>query len=307
MIDFVIINYKTGDLTCNCITSIYDTYSKNARILVVDNASPDDSIHTISKIFPEVKIIKNEQNKGYAYAVNVGVRATKSEFVIVSNADVEFHPNSLYIAEKALSDDEKIGISGFYEFYPGGKPQRSFGYFPGFKLGLMDLFFITGIRDDLHIISRKNKNNSTKIHEVEYADGACLLVRRDVFEKLNGFDENFFFYTEETDFCRRVWDLGFKVVVNPSATITHYRGASSSQAFIVLQKEKMLAESQIRFVLKHGSKFEARFYKYAQCFHYLALSFREYLVSILSFKKRYKLKSKMQFQYFKVWLDVTID
>ncbi len=307
MIDFVIINYKTGDLTCSCIKSIFDTYSADAKIVVVDNASPDDSVQTISKNFPDVKIIKNEQNRGYSYAVNVGVRATNSKFVIVSNADVEFHPASLHIAEQALSDDDKIGVSGFYEFYPGGKPQRSFGYFPGFKLGLMDIFFIRGIRDNLHIISRKNKTNPTKIHKVEYADGACLLIRREVFEMLNGFDEDFFFYTEEADFCRRVWDLGYRVVVNPKATITHYRGASSTQDFVVLQKEKMLAESKIKYLLKHCSKFETRFFKYAQCSHYLALTFKEFLVSILTVKKRYMLKSKMKIKLFKLWLGVSID
>lgn len=307
MIDFVIINYKTGDLTCSCIKSIFDTYSAEAKIVVVDNASPDNSVQTICKNFPDVKIIKNEQNKGYSYAVNVGVRATNSELVIVSNADVEFHPKSLHIAVEAILDDENIAVSGFYEFYPGGKPQRSFGDFPGFKLALMDIFFITGIRDDLHIISRKNKRNSTKIHKVEYADGACLLIRRNIFEMLSGFDEDFFFYCEETDFCRRVWDSGYKVVVNPMATITHYRGASSTQDYVAVQKEKLLAETKIKFILKHGSKFETAFFKFSQCSHYLTLSFREFLVSILSLKKRYMHKSKIQFQLFRLWFGVSID
>jgi len=208
MVEFVIINYNTGELTCQCIESIFDTYSRNALINIVDNASADDSVKYISDRYPQLAIIRNEQNYGYAKAVNIGVRTTSSELVLVSNSDVTFHPNSINIAAQMLKDDAGIGVSGIFQYFPDGRPQRSYGSFPGYKLGLMDMLLLTNIQEQLSGLVRKIRVNSNKIKEVEYADGAALMIRREIFDKLNGFDENFFFYTEETDFCKRVKNLG---------------------------------------------------------------------------------------------------
>lgn len=307
MIDFVIINYNTGELTCRCIESIFDTYSRNALINIVDNASADDSVKYISDRYPQLLIIRNEQNYGYAKAVNIGVRTTSSELVLVSNSDVTFHPNSINIAVQILNDDAGIGVSGFFQYFPDGRHQRSHGSFPGYKLGLMDMLLLTNINEQLGGLARKLRLNSDKIKEVEYADGAALMIRREVFDRLNGFDENFFFYTEEADFCKRVKNLGFKVVLNPKAVITHIRGAASGSQKYNERVELMLIRTKIQYILKYGSRIEAGFFIFAESFHFLMISVIERILSFLKLNNRLKYKSGIYYQIFKLWLRTKID
>ena len=307
MVDFVIINYNTGELTCQCIESIFDTYSRSALINIVDNASADDSVKYISDRYPQLTIIRNEQNYGYAKAVNIGVRTTSSKLVLVSNSDVTFHPDSINIAAQMLKDDAGIGVSGFFQYFPDGRPQRSHGSFPGYKLGLMDMLLLTNIQEQLSGLERKLRLNSNKIKEVEYADGAALMIRREVFDRLNGFDENFFFYTEEADFCKRVKEFGYRVVLNSKAVITHIRGAASGTQKFNERVELMLIRTKIQYILKHGSRIEAGFFKYAESFHFLMISIIERVFSFLKFKNRLKYNNGIYYQIYKLWLRTKID
>lgn len=282
MLEFVIINYNTPELTCKCIKSIYDTYSSDSRIIVVDNASSDNSPQKIAVIYPEVKIIVNSQNFGYAKAVNIGVFNTDSEFVIVSNSDIEYHEGSLRILENMMIDNPNIGIGGFYQFFPDGNPQRSFGYRPGYKNAIYEATLYLRLIEKLHYLIRKLRLNRTDPFEVEYIDGASLLVRKSVFNKLNGFDEDYFFYSEETDYCKRVSDLGYGVVINPQATITHLRGGSSGSSTVSAKSLRLLFDSKDLYLRKHGSNFEIIFSKYSTILFFTNLKIISRIMIILT-------------------------
>ena len=306
MLEFVIINYKTGELTCKCIQSIYDNYGIS-EIVVVDNASNDESPDLIKSNFPEIKLIINPENYGYAKAVNIGVRATNSELVVVSNSDVEFLQDSLQITELMMTNDNTIGISGFNQQFPNGSPQRSYGYFPGYRLGILDLTLISSIFK--HSTKIFNKFNLSENHIIypEYADGAALMIRRKLFDKLNGFDEDFFFYTEEADYCKRVWKSGYKVAVNPLAKIIHIRGAGREKGAFNETAEKLLISTKLLFIQKHGTINEVKFFRFAQRSYFLNISVIEYMLSVIFFNRNLSEKSREHLRISKLWKKAEID
>ncbi len=290
MIDFVIINYKTPELTCKCIKTIYDTYG-NSRIIVVDNASGDLSAQIIHENYPEVEIIVNSENKGYAAAVNIGVNIAMSDLVLVSNSDVEFYEGSIKKAEELMMSNKRIAVCGFNQLYPDGAFQRSFGLAPGYKLALMDLLLLSSINkiinEKFHKIGRQNE----KVVYPDYADGAALLLKRDVFRQLGGFDEDYFFYTEEADYCARIRKVGYLTAVNNRAIIMHIRGAGRKKGSFDERAEKLLISTKLLFIIKHGSIFEAKFFKFSQYTYFLTISVFEIVLSFLTKNDNLKEKS----------------
>jgi GT2 family glycosyltransferase len=311
MIDFVIINYNTPELTCKCISTIFDTYSQDARIIIVDNASVDNSIIFINGKYPQVKIIANVQNYGYSKAVNIGVAAANSELVIVSNSDVEYHKNSINILEELMIEDTSIGVAGFFQFYPDGSPQRSYGYLPGFKLAIYEMFLINSIIERIHFWKRKYNILIPKTLDADYIDGASLMIRKSLFDKLNGFDEDYFFYTEEADYCYRVNKAGFRNVIKPKATITHIRGASSSsnntyniKSALTNQKSNML------YLKKNCSKFEASFFKFARITHFTILNKIALILTVIlsgSKQNHFKIMSNIYQEISNLWRNTQIE
>ncbi len=300
MVEFVIINYNTYQLTCKCIESIYNHYA-TANIIVVDNDSSDDSVNQIHIQYPNAQIVVNSENYGYAKAVNIGIRATKSELVIACNSDVEFLENSVQITENMMANDTTIGIAGFNQFFPDYSPQRSYGLFPGYLLGLMDMFLLTSIWDKILTFIKKLNLFQSKIIYPHYADGASLMIRRSVFDLLNGFDENYFFYTEEADFCKRVWQNNKKVAINLRSKIIHIRGAGRRKDNFNEKAEKLLISTKLLFLKKHGTIREANFFRFSQRTYFLNISVIEYLLSVILFNEKLHIKSKEHLRISKLW------
>lgn len=306
MLDFVIINYNTAELTCKCIKSIYDSYGK-AEIVVVDNASKDNSVQVISSRYPEVKIIANSINVGYAKAVNIGFKETNCELSVICNSDVEFLKDSIQITEKMMNDDKSIGIAGFNQFYPDLSPQRSYGFYPGYKQGILDMLLLTSLTAIIKKLITKLKFNKNIIIYPEYADGASLMIRSSLFKDLNGFDEDFFFFTEETDYCRRVWKSGFKVALNLNSKIIHHRGASRINNSFNVESEKYLISTKLIFIKKHSNPFEVKFFKFTQIIYFKTISFLEAVLSIVLSDNNLKKKCKNHLEISKLWKDAKTD
>ncbi len=303
-IDIVIITYNCKDYTINCIKSIYENNSEIiANIIIVDNNSDDDSISYISKNYPNIKIIKNSENFGYAKAVNIGFMHTQSEIVIFSNADVIYKPNSITNLIDTFNDDALIGVAGPQQYYPNGKPQYSWGETASIKYGLKQIFFIPSIeRYFYNKFTRKNN----KVIDVSYADGAVLAIRREVFIELNGFDEDYFFYSEEADFCFRAINSGKRVVNNPKSEIIHYRGVSSAGQGTSEKSISMLINSINLFCQKHLSPFETNLYFKFLNLYYKEVNFFVTIFSLIFSKDKYKIKSEVIKTHLKVISELNI-
>lgn len=255
-------------MTLDCIESIINTTDGlDVGITVVDNASTDDTVEEVIKKYPSVKVITNNKNEGYATAVNVGSGRTDADFIIVSNNDVIFHENAINRLIAFLNENKDTAVAGPQQMYPDGSWEYCYGRLPGIILGLKNLFLITSIQQNWQRLKWKKKNAGVKPKNTGYVDGAVMAIRKDVFDSLNGFDEDYFFYTEEADFCKRVKDKGFKVKFIPKAIVTHIRGGSSAKMGDDENKVQEFIKSKFIYCYKHFSPLRTRFYAALEIVH----------------------------------------
>ncbi len=256
--DIIIISHNNSELTLNCLESVYQSdITADLNVIVVDNKSTDETEKKIREKYPEVKIILNEENFGYAKAVNIGFKNSNSEIVLVANNDLIFQKDTIEKLINFVKSDNKIGLAGGQQFFPDGKRQKSYGDLPGIKLALKDLFFWGAF-------AKLIGTNDESIREVPYVDGALIAIRRQAFVDLKGFDEDYFFYTEEADFCFRLKRAGWKVMFNPEISFIHLRGAASSGSRFSDDSIRLLASTKLLYSKKHHSEVQSFLWFYIE-------------------------------------------
>ncbi len=218
MLAIVVVNYNGGELLRACLASVLRSCVGLAcEVLVVDNASADGSAEMVAGEFPQVRLIANGKNRGFAAACNQGFGASSGRYVLLLNSDVEVQADTigklLAFAESAAPKD-RIGIVGCRLLNPDGTLQYSFGKFPTFASSVRDLFRSPPKRKYL-------LHGYDRVREVDWVTGACLLVNRHMVEEVGPMDERFFLYYEEVDWCRRARQKGWKVVYTPDAVAVH--------------------------------------------------------------------------------------
>ena len=200
-------------------------------MIVVDNASADGSVQMIKSEFPQVQLIEAKENLGFTKGNNLGIKKAQGHLILFLNPDTIVPPDTLTTMIDYIDSDSSIGVATCLIGLSGNRgidldchrgfptPWASFCYFSG----LEKIFPKSRIFGQYHEIW---KDLST-IHEIDSAVGAFMLVHREVGEKINWWDEDFFFYGEDLDFCWRIKELGLKVMYNPKCKIIHYKGVSS--------------------------------------------------------------------------------
>jgi len=269
LLDIIIISFNTRDLTLRCIASVMETCTLPHTITVVDNNSSDGTVKAIKARYTDVNIIERTTNGGYAAAVNTGMAATSSEICLITNADTRYFPKAIDELYNFMSVVPNAGTAGLQQVYPDGSWQRSHGYYPGIKFGIYD---ILGINKFINYRNAKafnaNKNQFVP-KETEYIDGAILMTRRTAFDEVGGFDEAFFFYAEETDYCFRLRKKGWKNMLCPWIRSEHIRGASSN-AFPHKESVQLLVDGKIIFLKKHYGKFVLTFFTIMEFIHFFS-------------------------------------
>lgn len=258
-ISVIIISYNCKQYVEDCIKSIIFTcYESIPEIIIVDNNSSDGTVGYISNLYPEVTIIENRENLGYAAAINLGVNASSGEYLILSNADIVYKKNSIFgLVEKLKSYNNKA-IVGPQQLYSDGRYQRSYGYSPSIKRGVFDLLGITRLK--LTLKKKAFENGRRNDYKVDYLDGAVIATTRLFFDKLNGFDERFFFYSEEADFCYRAMKSNIECVLVPEYQVIHHRGGSQENKGMNENSIKMIIESEAKFIDIHHNSFTKKIY-----------------------------------------------
>lgn len=269
-ISVIIISYNCKQYVEDCIKSIILTcYEAIPEIIIVDNNSSDDTVKYISNLYPEVKIIENNENKGYAAAINIGVKASSGYYLILSNADIIYKKNSVYGLIEKLIYYNNNAIVGPQQLYNDGTYQRSYGYLPNIKRGIFDLLSI--IKFKLKLRKKSFENGKRKDIKVEYLDGAVLSTTRLIFNKLNGFDERFFFYSEEADFCYRAKKEGINSILATEYQVIHHRGGSQQNNGMNEKSINMIIESEAKFIDIHHNSFNKKIYFILQLFFFRLL------------------------------------
>jgi GT2 family glycosyltransferase len=216
-ISIIIVNYNTKELTEQCLQSIYqETQDVDFEIIIVDNASADGSQELLRNKFPNVKLIKNTENVGFGRANNLGAKYAKGKYLFLLNSDTVLLNNAVKILADFMNNHLKCGICGGSLFDADKKPILSYGMLPSIWQELKILLNLP--------LEQYNKSHKPK--KVGYITGADLMIRADLFKKLNGFDSDFFMYYEETELTFRVKKAGYMVYNVPEAEIIHLEGQS---------------------------------------------------------------------------------
>ena len=205
ILSIIIVNYNTSHFINQTIRSIKkSTLDIDYEIIIVDNNSNDQSID-YKKAIPKVKLIQNPSNYGFSKAVNIGVSNSEGKFILILNPDTILKENTISELYKTLINDSNIGVVGGKILDCNGKFQLSSRRaFPSF---LTSLFHVTGLSYLFPKTKLFGKYNytykpSNTSHYVDAISGACMMFSRKLFNQLSGFDERYFLFFEETDFCR---------------------------------------------------------------------------------------------------------
>ncbi|MFC1595800.1 glycosyltransferase family 2 protein [Candidatus Margulisiibacteriota bacterium] len=204
-LSIIIISYKNISVLEQCLRSIYknETALKNPELIVIDNNSADGTVEFLQQNFPKITLIVNPDNKGFASANNQGLRIARGKKVLLLNNDTIVLDNALSKMAAYLDSHPEIGLLGPKLLNEDGSIQAQ-----GSILG-------------------PHFWNSPQPKETSFLRGAALMTTQKAISKVGLLDENFFFYNEDIDYCRRMLKAGYKVVYYPEAEITHYGGKTS--------------------------------------------------------------------------------
>jgi GT2 family glycosyltransferase/glycogen synthase len=234
LLDIIIVNYNSTDYLLRCLASIYDSLKmKPLKVLVMDNASKD-GVDRAKVEFPQVILIKNSYNLGFGKAINIALKQTDSPYVVLLNPDTYVMNSFFDSILKYLEENPDVGIVGPKILNRDGSTQGSARTFPTPLTGLFGRSsFLTKVLPN-NPVTRENiltsRSDGRTPMEVDWVSGACLVARRKAVESVGPLDERFFMYWEDADWCRRMWDKGWKVVYFPQASVVHYVGVSSNKA-----------------------------------------------------------------------------
>ena len=252
LISVITVSWNTRDLLRSCLESLLNELAGvDAEVFLVDNASADQSAAMVQSEFPQVRLIANETNRGFAAANNQALAQASGEFVLLLNPDTVVHPGAIKTLLEFMETHAKAGIVAPQLLESNGTIQRSCRQFPTFAGMLFELLGLSKLFPN-QAIFRQYKMldwNHDDERQVDQPEGACLLIRRQVIEEVGVLDEGFFMLFEEVDWCYRIKEKGWQIWFTPSARITHHYGQSIKQV-----KTKMILSSHrglYRFWRKH--------------------------------------------------------
>lgn len=247
-LSIIILSYNTKDLTLACLKSIVSQYKKELdekiiEVIVVDNASTDGSVEYI-KHLELIKPIQSKENLGFGKGCNLGAKAAKGKYLLLLNSDTEVLDRGFLSMVNFLDENAGVAILGGKLENNDGSIQRSCGKFYNlFNLLIMLLGF-----ERFGFL----RSSPDKIRKVDWVSGACMMVRVDIFKKLNGFDEKLFMYVEDMEICFRAKKLGFLTYFYPNLMLKHKSLGSSNRTFAIINIYKGI----LHFYAKHKTYLE---------------------------------------------------
>jgi hypothetical protein len=288
MLSILIVNWNTRQMLADCLRSVAgeqgsvfsvqcSVFSDQwvVEIIVVDNASSDGSVVMVREQFPQVKLIENRENVGFARANNQAIAAAQGKYLLLLNSDTVVEAGALETLVQFMEQTPPTGAVGARLLNGDGSlqpscqpmltPNREFGHL---------LFLDKLIKQASYPMHTWNTDTP---RQVEVIKGACLLVRREVLDAVGWLDAGYFMYTEEVDLCYRIAQAGWELWYVPQAVVTHYGEASTRQ--IAEEMYVQLYRSKVQFYRKFGGERRARQFKY-----YLHVAYwpRLWAISILS-------------------------
>jgi N-acetylglucosaminyl-diphospho-decaprenol L-rhamnosyltransferase len=234
----IIVNFNAGDHLRDCLQAVRaDLADEDWTAVVVDNASSDGSVDRVAAWSPRLTIIRNDVNRGFGAAVNQGARGHQSSLIWILNPDCRAEPGTFRALVRALDAHPDAAIAAPQLLNEDGTTQESARGEPSAATGLFGRHGLLTRFLPRSQAARRNLRAADLVASaaepyptIDWAMGASLLVRRELFDRVGGFDERFFLYWEDADLCRRLRDLGYTIRYVPAARVMHLGGHSSRTA-----------------------------------------------------------------------------
>lgn len=258
-LSIVIVSWNTKDLLRACLDSVFAHPPAAAfEVWVVDNDSQDGSVAMVREWFPDVKVIENRENVGFAQANNQAIALCRGEYVLLLNPDTEVKPAALTELVTFLDDNPAAGAAGSRLLNPDETLQPSCHPAPTLSRELWRLFHL----DEIRPYGRYNmyRWNMTRPREVDVLQGAALAVRKSILDEIGFMDGDYFMYSEEVDLCFRIQRAGWRLYWVPASRVVHYGGQSTRQV-----AEKMFLQlylGKLKYFRKHYGRLAGAAYKW---------------------------------------------
>ncbi|MFA5995842.1 MAG: glycosyltransferase family 2 protein [Patescibacteria group bacterium] len=225
MISVIIVSYNTKDFLQKCLESLQKQQQVDYEIMVVDNNSSDNSVAMVRANFPQVKLIANMNNGGFAKAVNQGIQQAVGDYILLVNPDMIVPPEALFNMQTILQQQADIALLGARLTYPNGQTQASVGNFPAWLPNLATKLKLSKI---FHY-GRYYKPSYNKLTKVDWVSGGFLMFSKKLIDKIGWWDEKYFLYLEDVDFCKRAAQAGLAAAFTPAVSVLHYHMQSTKK------------------------------------------------------------------------------
>ncbi|MDO8658574.1 MAG: glycosyltransferase family 2 protein [Candidatus Levybacteria bacterium] len=260
MIDLsiIIISYNTKNILLDCVGSIKGSIygvKLNIEIIIVDNFSTDGSAEALRREYPDVILIQNKENVGFSKANNIGIKKAKGRYILFLNSDTIVYKKTLETMVEFMDKNEAAGAATCKVIMPDGKLDDA--SHRGFPTPINSLFYFSGLSKLFPKSKRFAGYNLSYMdlnatHEIDACAGAFMIVRRQAGEKIGWWDEDFFWYGDDLDFCYRLKKAGYKIYYVQEVKILHYKGVSggikdSSKHLSSADKETKKQAQEARF------------------------------------------------------------
>jgi GT2 family glycosyltransferase len=250
-VSIIIVNWNTCDILRVCLNSIFkQTQGINFEVIVVDNASSDGSAEMVRQEFPQVALIANSKNRGFAAANNQGMQISKGRYVLLLNPDTIILDGAIQKSITFADMHPDIGVLGCQVWLNDNEIQKTCFTFPTLwtalvqEIGLLHMFPHSRIFGHAYYGWWDRKSEM----DVDVVSGMFMLVRQEAIQEVGLMDEAYFVYAEETDWCFRFHKAGWRCVFSPIAKIIHLDGGSKSTALI---RNKMFVQMQKSMLIFH--------------------------------------------------------
>lgn len=251
-VSVVIVTYKEGlDVLKACFDSVVAQIDVSLELIIVDNGASEATRGLLSS-YPSSTYIRNASNRGFAAAVNQGIKRSNSRYILLLNPDTSSGPGVYAQMVKHLDQDRDVGVASCVIRYPNGQLQESIRRFPEVIDQLLIMLKAPHLFKHLQAIDRYMMHDvdALQTQDVDSIMGAFMWIRREVTEKIGWLDERYFIWFEEVDYCKMVHDAGWTIRHYADVEITHHKGHTFDQ-IATLRKQKWIRTSLRKYLYKH--------------------------------------------------------
>jgi N-acetylglucosaminyl-diphospho-decaprenol L-rhamnosyltransferase len=260
-LSIIIVNWNVKGLLHQCLQTLTDWQAQpahgdthyEAEIIVVDSASNDGSVEMVQQAFPRVKLIASDENLGYAAGNNIGAAQASGRYLLILNPDTQIIGDAPTQMLDYLDSHPQVGAVGPQLRYADGSPQSSRRRFPTLVTAFCESTLLHQWFPNNPSAQRYHMTDQStdQTQPVDWVVGAAFMIRRTVWDQVGPFDEAYFMYFEELDWCRRCRQEGWEILYLPTAVVMHHEGKSSEQ--VVAERTIRFQRSKIRYFAKyHG-------------------------------------------------------